>query len=255
MSILTLLVLAVGVAQAAAPAPSSTPPPTIIRIKSTPFCQVFRDNILQAVEGLRFNDRVISEGKSTLSKWAYDSVLENSRVDDAGIQMDHYQLGLLVYQTAQNLGRIYGLLNDPDRFPKDPQTDADRELTEMKASLEDIAEAQERWLDLLSGTYETSALNELLSRGNDTAGALQQSSVADKKMELGDPVFTSPGYSPPPIAAAQPDASLIGATQAGRIATVIGNGQRDTGSIEDLVSGAVAPGVNRCRGEIQLPPR
>jgi hypothetical protein len=85
MSILTLLVLAVGVAQAAAPAPSSTPPPTIIRIKSTPFCQVFRDNILQAVEGLRFNDRVISEGKSTLSKWAYDSVLENSRVDDAGI--------------------------------------------------------------------------------------------------------------------------------------------------------------------------
>jgi hypothetical protein len=254
MSIVTLLVVAVTVAQAVAPAPASTPPPTIIRIKSTPFCQVFRDNILHAVEGLRFNDRVISEGKSTLSKWAYDSVLENSSVDDAGVQMDRYQLGLLVYQAAHNLQRIYGLLNDPDRFPENPQTDADRDLTEMKASLEDIAEAQERRLDLLSGTYETGALNDLLSRGNDTAGALQQS-TADKKIGLGDPVFTSPGYSPPPIAASQPDASLIGATQAGRIATVIGNDQRDTGSIEDLVTGAVVPGVDRCRGEIELSPR
>jgi hypothetical protein len=260
MSVLQVVVLAVGVAQAAAPVPSSSPPPTIIRIKSTPFCQVFRENILNAVNGLRYNDRVIDESKSTLAKWAYDSVLEDRNVDGAGLEMDHYQLGQLVFQVAHNLQHIYALLNDPDRIPTKPHTDADRDLMEMQASLEFIADAQARWLNLLSGTYETAALNDLLSRRSDVAGAMQpgamqQGSASQRKLDLGDPVFTTPGYSPPPIAAAQPDASLVGATQAGRIATVIGNDKRDTGSVQDLVTGAVVPGIDRCRGEVQMPPR
>ncbi len=255
MSILTLTVLAVVVAQAAAPGPSSSPPPpTIIRIKSTPFCQVFRDNILTAVDGLRFNDRVIDESKSTLAKLAYDSVLENRKVDGAGIEMDHYQLGQLAFQVAHNLEHIYALLNDANRTPSDPPTDADRELSEMRASLEFIADAQARWLNLISGTYETAALDDLLSQGNDVAASVQPGSVSTRKLDLGDPTFTSPGYTPPPVAASQPDASLVGATQAGRIATVIGNDKRDTGSVQDLVAGAVMPGIARCRGEVQLPP-
>jgi hypothetical protein len=247
MTVLTSIVAAVGLAQAGLPAPtaSPSPPPTIIRIKSTPFCQVFRDNILNSVNGLRYNDRVIDESKSTLARWAYDSVMEDPRVDGAGLEMDHYQLGQLVFQVAHNLKHIYELLNDPDRIPAKPHTDADRDLAEMRASLQYIADAQARWLDLLSGTYETAALNDMLGRGTDAANATQQSSAPDKKLQLGDP-FTTPGYSPPPIAASQADASLIGATQAGRIATVITNDKRDTGNLQDLVTGAVMPGVKRC---------
>ena len=100
MSILALVVLAVEVTGAAAPRPSSSPPPTIIRTTSTPFCQTFRDNILSAVNGLRYNDRVIDESKSTLAKWAYDSVLEDPKGDGAGLEMDHYQLGQLVFEVA-----------------------------------------------------------------------------------------------------------------------------------------------------------
>jgi hypothetical protein len=255
MTILPVLVLAVAVAQTGAPASSPSPPPTIIRIKSTPFCQVFRDNILNAVNGIRYNDRVIDESKSTLAKWAYDSAMEDPRVDGAGLEMDHYQLGQLVFQVAHNLQHIRALLDDTDRIPPDPHTDADRDLAEMRASLEFIADAQGRWLDLLSGTYETAALNDVLARGNDAANAVQQGNVPEKKLELGDPVFTSPGYSPPPIAASQPDASLVGATAAGRMATVIGNDKRDIGSIQDLVAGAVMPGVKRCSNEVPTPPR
>jgi hypothetical protein len=248
MSVLQVVVLAAGVAQAAAPAAtaSPSPPPTIIRIKATPFCQVFRDNILSAVNGLRYNDRVIDESKSTLAKWAYDSVMEDPRVDGAGLEMDHYQLGQLVFEVAHNLQHIYELLNDMDRIPANPHTDADRDLAEMRDSLQYIADAQARWLNLLSGTYETAALNDFLSRGNDTADAVRQANVPQKQLDLGDPVFTTPGSSPMPIAAAQPDASLIGATQAGRIATAITNDKHDTGSIQDLVTGAVMPGIKRC---------
>lgn len=247
MSILALVVvLATQTAPAAAPVPTTSPPPTIIQIKSTPFCQVFRDNILSAVNGLRYNDRVIDESKSTLAKWAYDSVQEDPRVDGAGLEMDHYQLGQLVFQVAHNLQHIYALLNDPNRMPANPRSDADRDLTEMRASLEYIAEAQARWLNLLSGTYETAELNDLLSRGNDSANAVQQENLQPKKLDLGDSVFKNPGYQTPPISAAQPDASLVGATQPGRLATVITDDKRDTGNIQDLVTGAVMPGIKRC---------
>ena len=247
MSILALVVvLAVEAPAAPAPVSNPSPPPTIIRIKSTPFCQVFRDNILSAVNGLRYNDRVIDESKSTLAKWAYDSVQEDPRIDGAGLEMDHYQLGQLVFQVAHNLQHIYALLNDPDRIPNNPRSDADRDLSEMRASLEYIAEAQARWLNLLSGTYESAALNDLLSRGNDAANAVQQGSLPTRKLDLGDPVFKNPAGQAPLIAAAQPDASLIGATQPGRLATVITNDKLDTGKIQDLVAGAVMPGVRRC---------
>jgi hypothetical protein len=247
VSLLAAVVLATGVAQAApAPPASPSPPPTIIRIRATPFCQVFRDNILSAVNGLRYNDRVIDESKSTLAKWAYDTVMEDPRVDGAGLEMDHYQLGQLVFQVAHNLERVHQLLNDTDRIPAEPHTDADRDLAEMRDSLQYIADAQARWLNLLSGTYETAVLNDFLSRGNDAASAVSRQNVPQKRLDLGDPVFTSPGASPMPIAAAQPDASLVGATQAGRLATVITNDKHDTGAIQDLVAGAVMPGVKRC---------
>lgn len=75
---IVLLVSAFQVAQVKAQSPPQTPPPTIIRLKTTPFCQIFRDNVFKAVQGLRVNDLVIDQGRSILSKWAYDSVTEEN---------------------------------------------------------------------------------------------------------------------------------------------------------------------------------
>ena len=250
MSILPVALLAAAVAQVPAPAVSPTPPPTIIRIKSTPFCQAFRDNILNAVVGLRYNDRVIDESKSTLSKLAFDSVAEDPRISTAGLTMDQYQLGQLVHQVAHNLVHIYALLDGLNRQPKNTRTDAD--LAQMEASLQFIADAQARWLNVISGTYESAALNDLVSRDSGIAVVLQRG-TSKHQLNRGDPLFPSPGDSPPPIAAAQPDGSLIGAAPAGRIATAIGTDKHDMGALQDLVTGAVMPGMARCRAE--LPPQ
>jgi hypothetical protein len=83
MAIFGAIVLLAGfsAAQAPAPSPSPTPPRTIIRIKSTPFCQVFRDNTFHAVEGLRINDQVIGQGRIVFAKWAYARALAAARAE------------------------------------------------------------------------------------------------------------------------------------------------------------------------------
>jgi hypothetical protein len=166
--------------------------------------------------------------------------------------MDRYQLGLIAQQVAHNLQRVYELLNDPHSFPTNAQTDENKDLAKMKATLEAVANSQARSLNLLTGTYETAALYDLLSLGNNTAGALGQASIPDKDMELGDPVFSSPGYSPPPTTASQPQGSLFATTPVGRISTAVAISQRITGIIEDHVADAVMPGVNRCKANIQV---
>jgi hypothetical protein len=253
-----LLISAFQVAQISARGSAQTPPPTIIRLKTTPFCQVFRDNVFKAVQGLRVNDLVIDQGRSILSKWAYDSatesntaygeVAETSSIRGPRVKMDQYQMGQIVSQTAHNLTRVYALLNDPDRFPKNPQTSADRDLIAMKETLQAVADAQERSLNIFSGTYETAALYSLLSLGDQTASALRPAGVGDKDLDLGKPILPAPGISPLPVAASQAHGSLFANTSVGRISTAVGINQRLTDNAEDHVTDAVMPGVDRCRG-------
>lgn len=251
------LSLLLAQAPAAPPSPSPAPPPlkTIIRIRSTPFCTVFRENVFHAVQGLRINDLVIDQGRSVLAKWAYDSVADNGRFGGASRKMDQYQLGQVVNQAAHNLERVYALLNDPDRFPTAPQNDADRDLLALKATLRAVADSQQRSLDILSGTYETTALYTLLSLGNGDAEAFKTGSTPDTSLELGDPVFTSPGVIPPPSAsnargsvptASSTHGSLFASTPIGKVQTAVVITQRITGGVEDRVAAAVAPGVERC---------
>jgi hypothetical protein len=250
------LLAAFSVAQAPAPSPSATPPKTIIRIKSTPFCQVFRDNIFHAVEGLRINDKVIDQGRMVMAKWAYDNVVD--RTDSVGSQksygiggkssqLDQVQLGSLMQQAAHNLQLIYNLLNDPERFPKDPQTLEDRDLATMNARLQAVAAAQEASLNLISGTYETAALNHLLSLGDNLQGAVGTADVNSKPIGLGDPILTSPGFIYPPNVSSKTGVSLIGSSPVGRVTTALVVSQRITGLIEDRVGEAVLPGVALCR--------
>jgi hypothetical protein len=233
----------------ATPAPVANPSAgalkTIIHLKTTPFCDVFRDNVFHAVQGLRGNDGVIDQAQLVMAKWAYDIVAESG--NGPSVKMDQYQLGLVVQQVAHNLQRVRELLNDPQRFPQPPQNDGDRDLLKIQATLQSVADSQERTLNILSGMYETSALNALLSLGNNTGGALQQGSIADKNIALGDPIFTSPGYSPPPTFSVSKHASLFASTPVGRIHTAVIISQRLTASAENQVMPAITPGITRCR--------
>lgn len=233
------------------PAPNPTPPPplkTIIRMKTSPFCEAFRENVFHAVEGLRVNDRVIEQSRSLLAKTAYDGVVDQTGMpgpvagvppQDVGapsVRMDQYQLGQVMGEIAHNLQRVYGLLNDPKRFAEPPQNDADRELATMKSALLTIADAQERSLSLISGQYETAALNDMFSRGDNTAN-----------LKLGDPILTSPGSPPLPAGGALPHGSLFAGTPVGGVAALVDISQRLTGDTEDQVLSAVLPGMDRCR--------
>jgi hypothetical protein len=280
---LLLLLFAFQVAQVTdQPSPSATPPKEIIRIRSTPFCQVFRQNIFGAVEGLRINDAVIDRGRSVLSKFAYDSVVDQKRYSRVGegsigggsIDMDDYQLGQIAFQAAQNLTIVYSLLGDPVLFPKDPQTDADRDLAVMKARLEAVADAQERSLNIINGTYESAALNSLLGRGDNSNGAMGQASIAEKTINLGDPILSpGPRTTSPPLStsqgrtlgssdaalpapgssaaphsgSAQGHTSLFATTPVGQMYTAVDITQRQPARVEDRVDDAVMPGINRCR--------
>ncbi|HVR45862.1 MAG TPA: hypothetical protein VMT95_04415 [Candidatus Binatia bacterium] len=245
-----------------APAPNPTPPPalkTIIRMKTSPFCEAFRENVFHAVEGLRVNDRVIEQGRSLLAKTAYDGVVDRTgmpgpvpgvppqNLGAPSVRMDQYQLGQVMGQIAHNLQRVYGLLNDPRRFAEHPQNDADRELATMKSALLAIAEAQERSLNLISGEYETAALDDMFARGDNTAGALGAGSIVDKNLKLGDPILASPGSSPLPAGGALPHGSLFAGTPVGGVAALVDISQRLTGDTEDQVLSAVLPGMDRCR--------
>lgn len=255
----TLMILALQTPSGAAPDPTSTPK-TIIRIKTSPFCDAFRDNVFHAVEGLRVNDRVIDEGRSLLAKLGYDTVADSTGMDPVpgvpsivaqssapSVQMDQFELEQVVGQAAHNLQRIYGLLNDAKRFVEHPQNDADRDLASMKSALLAVADAQERSLNLLSGEHDTAALNDLFSRGDNMAGALGQASVSDKHVTLGGPILTSPGSPQLPAGGPQAFGSLFAGTPSGHVAAAVIISQRLTGSAENHVLSAVLPGVDRCR--------
>ena len=252
------LILALQTSAGANPSPAPTPK-TIIQLKVSPFCQTVRDNVFHAVEGLRINDNVIEQGQGLLAKLAYDGVVDRSgRIQIEGVppgntkapsvQLDEYQLGQVVGQAAHNLQRIAQLLNDSQCFAQRPQSSADRDLASMKAALQAVADAQERSLNFLSGQYETAALNDMLSRGDNTGGALGAASVAEKDLKLGDPILTSPSTLSLPAGGAQPHGSLFAGTPAGHITTALAISQRLTGDAESRVLSALMPGVDRCRG-------
>jgi hypothetical protein len=107
------------------------------------------------------------------------------RFGGASRKMDQYQLGQVVNQAARNLERVHALLNDPDLFPTTRQNDANRDLLAVKAALQAVADSQERSLNMLSGTYETAALDALLSLGNGAAEALKTGSTREKSRRCG----------------------------------------------------------------------
>jgi hypothetical protein len=239
---LTLFALIVA---ATVPSPTASPLKEIYHAKSTPFCTVFRENVFYAVQGLRINDAVFVEGKRILDSLARDAVSDpgggamNSGKPKRGAtfgnsaQLDRYRSGQAAHAVADNLTKIYQLLSDTDRFPADPQTDAERDLALMKKRLLAVADAQERSLNILEGTYESDSLDDLLSRNS----GLEET--------LGIPAG---GVTPAPvIPAVAKGGSLYDTTPVGQIAAGLTVSRALTGSLEDLVAPAIEPGISRCK--------
>jgi hypothetical protein len=238
-----------------APSPSPSPLTEIHHETSTPFCTVFRENVFHAVQGLTINDGVIDRGGAALNRLAHDPY---------GHSMAEYQLGQTVYQAAHNLTKIYQLLNDSARFPQSSTAEGDRDLLLMKQRLQAVADAQERSLNILSGTYESDALNELFNEKSPVADTLsldaahEGDAAKEETPELGTPLLKSgipqPGQtSGPVITPTAPPGAETGyaishdATMA-RMDSGLRYTERLTDDAESLVASAVLPGINRCNG-------
>lgn len=223
----------------AVPAPAPSPLTEIHRETSTPFCRVFRDNVFHAVQGLMVNDAVIAAGKSQLARM---------QGEEGAHDIAQYQLGQTVYEVAANLRHIQDLLN-PDRFPHGSDAAADRDLLLMRARLQAVADAQERALNVLSVSYESSAQNDFMGKGDGMSGALGQASVPDKSGD--EPLFKT--GVPAPGQVLTPKGPVTIASQSGALeqANLGSNGGLNavrelTAQAEEQVAPAVVPAVNRC---------
>ena len=214
------VLLAVIVAQAApspiaaAPVPSASPLKTITTVKSGPICSTLTTTVLHAIQGLQINDKVIQSSKPVLADmaqaWAPDSVAGEKfdqlqaqwgnapggthNVDNAGLILAGQHLYKVASGLVHNLQIIDNLLDDPQRFPADPKTDADREAALLKAQLQSVANQQRKSLNVLYGLADTFNMQDLIAHGDGTQGAINggvgngQVSHGDQDVSFQDPI-------------------------------------------------------------------
>ncbi len=189
---LHLVLLAVTVAQAA-PAPSATPPlKTITTVKSGPICSTLTTTVLHTVQGLQIDDRIVESSKPMLvdmaQAWAPNSLAGEKfdqlqaqwgnapggthNVDNAGLILAGQHLYKVAAGLVHNLQIIDNMLDDPQRFPADPKTDADREAALLKAQLQAVADQQRKSLNVLYGLADTFNMQDLIAHGDGTQGAI-----------------------------------------------------------------------------------
>jgi hypothetical protein len=82
------------------------------------------------------------------------------------MDMDSQHLEEIIGALTHNLKLIDEQLNDPNRFPKVPKTDADRKLLELKAQLESVAAQQRQTVNFLNGIVDTRNMEALSDRGD-----------------------------------------------------------------------------------------
>ena len=176
------------IAQLSAPAtPSPGPLKVITDVKSSPVCDALKSNVFQAIQGLQANDNLVATGGMMMVKMRHDAVADPGASGGSGnvggaawgegvtsenggagaaSQMDDVQLGRLTHRLAANLDRLESLLKDAQRFPVDPKSDGEKELALVKSRLEAVIASQRIALDIVSQTYDSNELADLLSMGS-----------------------------------------------------------------------------------------
>lgn len=146
----------------ATPAPAATPPKTIIQIHVSPLCTGLRQNIGPAIGKVLQNDKTIAESRPLLRGYG-KAVASGSIAKD--LQMS--RLERTITPLVKNTAAIEKLLNDPFVFPKVAVTDADRQLLQIRANLQQVVAQQKAALDVLSGFIDTEQLGQLQLAGKE----------------------------------------------------------------------------------------
>jgi hypothetical protein len=148
------VVLAAVVAPVAAPSPS--PLKEIIRVKSSALCSAIHDRIGPSVALLLQNDRSIRGGSQVLFDMGRDTGQSWMQIDKLYLEND-------VSKIVRNLDAIDDLLNPSAAGASDAVGKDDATIRGLKSDLQAVAGAQRDELNVLDGTLETEAMDELES--------------------------------------------------------------------------------------------
>jgi hypothetical protein len=246
------LALALLVAQTpavtTAPAPQASPAlKQIIDVKARTLCATLASSIQVTLVGLMKNDQVIEVGRKAFVKMGWDDV-QGSHAQ----QMDRLIVQNAVSSMVRNLATIDRVLDDPARFPAEPQTDDERAADRMKLALQAVEDRQKAQLNLLNGTIETFALNDMQHRFDDN-NPVADPAAKSAAMATEAPI-TAAGVQPPkPLATAMPPISapgrndLASTTVGGSVAGTVGGGQVTIAGAEAKAASIIVPVATECQ--------
>lgn len=206
-----------AVALAAQPPKPAEQLKTIEHITAIPLCETLKQNVLQAIDGLRTNDAIALQMDTAVRDLAREAVAgsrfattgqDRNTVNtyagkddpDPGLAMTQMQLSRYIAQIRHNLDLIYAALNDPKRFPSPAVTDSDKQAEKLKQALVALAKQQEKLLDSVSGMNDTLSMQQMMAQGDGTFGATNEpdgntkrnvpavTGVDDKPVSFGDPL-------------------------------------------------------------------
>jgi hypothetical protein len=195
------LLLAATVAQVApAPSPTASPLKTITTVKSGPLCTTLTTTVLHTIQGIQINDKIIESSKLVLvdmgKAWLPASTAGEKfdqlqaqwgnapggthNVDNPGLILGAQHIYKIAQGLVHNLQIIDNLLNDPARFPVNPQSDQDKEAIQLKQQLQAVADQQRKNLNVLNGMADTFSLQDLIAHGDGTQGAINGGGKGDQ---------------------------------------------------------------------------
>ena len=239
-----------SVLAAALVALSPAPLRTIVHERSSPFCTTLRENVGHALTGLLANDDAIARSKPLYVKLAHDYAAwspdgRNDGRRSPATHLDMQRMEIIVGAIVHNLQVIDALLTDPVRFTPSAASQDDRTLSSIRAQLNGVEDAQRKSLNVLNGTVETYAFEDLQGRGNGLGGALGKDAGGEgsddffscrpiKSLECsGDPALKSD-----PLFLNSPFARFYGA---------IARSQADTTALESPASQTILANLGSCR--------
>jgi hypothetical protein len=158
-----------------APMPTATPLKTISHQHVTALCSGLSRVIKPAIGTVLRNDQIIAQSKP----YFHDYVKAAAQGADykASQDMAVTRLEMLITPLVKNTEAIDRLLNNPYVFPRNPKTEDDQRLLQLRRQLLAVDEQQKRALDVISGFVSTQQLGELQAEGHEYDSAINPPST------------------------------------------------------------------------------
>ncbi len=156
----------------ATPAPAATPLKTIKHIYVSPLCTGLRQNIGPAIGKVLQNDNTIAQSRPLLRGYVKATATSGISKD---LQVSRIER--LITPLVKNTAAIEKLLDDPFVFPKHAISDADRQLLDIRADLQEVVTQQKRALDVISGFVDTEQLGQMQAAGSEALKLTQSHEI------------------------------------------------------------------------------